>query len=176
MRAFRWIVIAVAAVIGMAAAGVRAQDVYASEGPWLDDRAAPFRLESLQGDYTVLTMAYGACRRICSTSLRVMEQLQALSDSKQLRLNFVVVGLDPSQDTPKDWADFRRLRKLTRSNWQFLSGDAEATRRFAQRVGVRYWRYGEHTMHDFRIVLVSPKGQVLRAMSSFDDDQARLLP
>jgi hypothetical protein len=43
-------------------------------------------------------------------------------------------------------------------------------------LGVHYWRYGEHTMHDFRIVLLSPQGQVLRAINAFDEDLAALLP
>jgi cytochrome oxidase Cu insertion factor (SCO1/SenC/PrrC family) len=121
-------------------------------------------------------MAYGACRRVCSSSLRVLEKLQALADERQVRLNIVVVGLDPSQDKPIDWAEFRAERKLNRPNWQFLSGDAASVHSLAQLLGVRYWRYGEHTMHDFRIVLLSAQGQPLRSMDHVDEGLATLLP
>jgi cytochrome oxidase Cu insertion factor (SCO1/SenC/PrrC family) len=121
-------------------------------------------------------MAYGACRRVCSTSLRMMEQVQALADARHVRLNFVVVGLDPKADTPADWAAYRADRRLTRSNWRFLSGDEASTRLFARRLGVRYWRYGEHTLHDLRIVLLSDTGQPLRSITSFDDSLEMLLP
>lgn len=165
-----------AALLGGAQAARAAGGLYAMQGPWLDDRTSPYKLESLRGGYTVLTLAYGACRRVCSTSLRVMQDLQALADVRRLQLNFVVVGLDPSQDKPQDWAEFRVDRKLIRMNWQFISGDPDATRRLAQQIGVRYWRYGEHTLHDFKIVLISPEGELLRSIVAFDDDLATLLP
>lgn len=154
----------------------RAQDIYRTDGHWLDDQARPFRLEQLRGAPTVVTMAYGACRRVCSASLRVLERLQALADESHTRLNIVVVGLDPSQDRPADWADYRAERNLNRPNWKFLSGDAASTRHLASRLGVRYWRYGEHTMHDFRIVLLSARGLPVRSMDKFDQELSLLLP
>jgi hypothetical protein len=46
----------------------------------------------------------------------------------------------------------------------------------ASQLGVHYWRYGEHTMHDFKIVLLSAQGRVLRSMDRFDQDPGVLLP
>jgi protein SCO1/2 len=153
-----------------------AQDIYRTGGRWLDDQARVYRLEELRGTPTVVTMAYGACRRVCSTSLRVLERLQALADERHTTVNIVVVGLDPGQDRPADWAEYRAERKLNRPNWQFLSGDEASTRHLASRLGVRYWRYGEHTMHDFRIVLLSAQGLTVRSMDQFDQELALLLP
>ena len=158
------------------ALSARADDLYRPEGRWLDDRSHAYSLEELRGGYTVMTMAYGACRRVCATSLRVMEQAQALADARHLALNFVVVGLDPSEDHPKDWADYRTARHLTRDNWHFLSGDEASVAQLASRLGVHYWRYGEHTMHDFKIVLLAPDGRVLRSMDAYDQPTPMLLP
>ncbi len=165
--------------LALCADGVRAQGVngvYGAPARWLDDQGQAFELTSLQGRWTVLTMAYGACRRICSTSLRTLEQVQALADANKQALNFVVMGLDPTQDKPADWALMRQERRLTRANWHFLSGDANGTRAMAQQLGVRYWRYGEHTMHDFRISLIDPQGRVVRSLISFNDPVQQLLP
>jgi cytochrome oxidase Cu insertion factor (SCO1/SenC/PrrC family) len=150
--------------------------LYEARGRWLDDRSQAFSLNKLRGQHAIVAMAYGACRRVCSTSLRVMERLQAECDSRQLGMNFVVFGLDPAEDTPLDWAGYRASRKLDRSNWQFLSADTQAVADVANRLGVRYWRYGEHVMHDFRIVLVAPDGRIARAMTHFDEDAAAFLP
>jgi protein SCO1 len=165
-----------AAVLWLASAGAFAQDVFAASGPWRDDTNREFRAESLRGTPTVVGMAYGACRRVCSASLRTLEQLQARADARGVALNFVVIGLDPSQDRPADWAALRAEHKLQRGNWQFLSGNAAAVARIAQRLGVRYWRYGEHTMHDFRLVLVSGEGRIQASLSAPDQDLAALLP
>jgi cytochrome oxidase Cu insertion factor (SCO1/SenC/PrrC family) len=153
-----------------------AQGLYQMPSRWLDDRNQPAQLRALGGSWTVLTMAYGACRRICSTSLRVLQAVQALADQEHVALNFVILGLDPVQDKPADWAAFRTDHKLGRSNWYFLTGDAPAVQQAAQRLGVGYWRYADHIVHDFKIVLVSPEGQVVRAMDAFDQPASMLLP
>ena len=176
MHPVRLLCAVAAVVIGGWSGSARAQDLCRTEGRWLDDQSRPYRLEQLRGAYTVVTMAYGACKRVCSTSLRVLERLQALADERHATINIVVVGLDPSQDRPADWAGYRAERRLDRPNWQFLSGDEASTRRLANRLGVRYWRYGEHTMHDFRIVLLSAEGSTIRSMDRFDQELALLLP
>jgi cytochrome oxidase Cu insertion factor (SCO1/SenC/PrrC family) len=153
-----------------------AQGLYQMPSRWLDDRNQPVQLQALGGSWTVLAMAYGACRRICSTSLRVMQSVQALADRERVALNFVVLGLDPAQDKPADWAAFRVDHKLARNNWYFLTGDAPAVQLAAQRLGVGYWRYGDHIVHDFKIVLVSPEGRVVRTMDAFDQPASLLLP
>lgn len=176
MQPFRQILSVCALLLCNGVGAAVAQDLYRTQGRWSDDQAGPFQLESLRGSFTVLTMAYGACRRICSTSVRLMQSVQALADERRLSLNFVVVGLDPDQDKPEDWADFRAGRKLMRSNWNFLSGDAPSTRQLAAMLGVRYWRYGEHTMHDFKVVLLSPEGRLVRSLDAFDQSVLLLLP
>jgi cytochrome oxidase Cu insertion factor (SCO1/SenC/PrrC family) len=166
----------VAIALAFAAGAAEAQGVYATAGPWLDEASAPFRLESEAGTYTIATMAYGACQRVCSTSVRKLMELHALAERRHVQLNFLVFGLDPSADKPSDWATFRAERHLPYANLQFLSGTPAATRRIADRLGIHYWRIDEHTMHDFRIVLLSPAGVVVRSITHFDDDVADLLP
>jgi cytochrome oxidase Cu insertion factor (SCO1/SenC/PrrC family) len=157
-------------------AASRAAGVYDEHANWLDDREQPFSLRSLNGTPTVLTMAYGACQRVCAASVRMMQQVQALADQRQLQLTFVVVGIDPAEDRPADWAQYRADRGLTRANWHFLTGADATVHRLARRLGVRYWRYGEHTMHDFRIVLLSADGEVVRAVDDTGQPLERLLP
>jgi protein SCO1 len=176
MRSFRLVPLLTACIWFGWLGAAHAQDVYRIDGRWLDDRSHAYALRSLRGTPSVVTMAYGACRRICSTSLRMLERLQALADERHVALNFVVLGLDPIQDRPADWAAYRAERKLQRANWQFLSGDANSVRQTANLLGVHYWRYGEHTLHDFRIVLLSADGRLLRSMDRFDQDLAGLLP
>jgi cytochrome oxidase Cu insertion factor (SCO1/SenC/PrrC family) len=167
--------LAVVTLSAVAMGASAAQDVYAVHGPWIDDAEQVFALESLSGTYTVAAMAYGACQRVCSTTLRRLEELQRLAARRGLSLNFVVFGLDPAEDRPSDWAALREHDHIAPS-MRFLSGHPAAVRRVATTLGVRYWHYGEHTMHDFRIVLLSPEGRIVRTVDHFDDDIASLLP
>jgi cytochrome oxidase Cu insertion factor (SCO1/SenC/PrrC family) len=176
MRLHRFARVAIA-VLAVGLHGLAwAQDVYRSGGRWLDDVGRPYRLDALYGTPTVITMAYGACHRICATSLRMMEELQGLADARHHAVNFVVVGLDPQADRPSDWAAYRSERGLLRPNWEFLSGDEASTRQLARQLGIRYWRYGEHTLHNLRIVLLSPEGRPQRSIDAFDQSIETLLP
>jgi len=163
-------------VLGTWVAVAQAQDIFLTTGQWRDDRSQGFQLQALRGAPALVTMAYGACRRVCSTSLRLLEQLQALADQRHVAVNFVVIGIDPTQDRPADWADYRAEHKLNRPNWQFLSGDEASIRQMANQFGVHYWRYGEHTLHDFKIMLLSADGRILRSIDRPDQDVAVLLP
>jgi len=138
-------------------------------GEWLDDGGKAVSLSRWQGRYTVLTMSTGACRKICSTTLRRMEELQAIADRHGLHVDFVVIGLDPRADTPKAWREYRTQRKLVRENWHFVSGAEERTRRVAGMLGISYWFYDEHLLHDFKIVLIAPDGTIRRALAWADD-------
>ena len=170
-------VLCAAFVLGTAVCtSARAQALYAMPGPWVDERNQRFAMESLRGSYSVVSMAYGACRRVCSAGLRTLQHLQALADERKTPLNIVVIGLDPSQDSPADWAEYRVDHKLQRASWKFLSGDQASTADMVRWLGLRTWRYGDHLMHDFRIVLVAPEGRIVATRTSPDQAPAMLLP
>jgi cytochrome oxidase Cu insertion factor (SCO1/SenC/PrrC family) len=143
-------------------------------GEWRDDAGKRVSLSEWRGRYTVLTMSTGACRKICSTTLRRMEELQAIADRRALRVDFLVIGLDPLSDTPKAWREYRLQRKLGRGNWRFVTGKEEDTRRVASELGISYWFYDEHLLHDFKIVLIEPDGDIRRALA-WSDDRPELL-
>lgn len=166
-----------AAVAGLATlrAHAAAPGAYSLGLGFVDDHGRSRALSEWQGRPVVLAMAYGACKRICSTTLRRLELLQQAAQQKGVALDFVVVSLDPSQDRPEDWAEYRRLRGLVGPNWCFLTGTSDATRRLAAFLGVRYWPYDGHVMHDFRIVRLAQDGSIAQALRWADDDLSRLL-
>jgi len=98
-----------------------------------------------------------------------MDELQAVADQRHLRMEFLVIGLDPRSDTPKAWHEYRVQRKLDRDNWHFVSGEEDRTRRIARMLGISYWFYDEHLLHDFKIVLIAPDGTIRRALAWSDD-------
>jgi len=142
---------------------------------FVDDHGAVRSLADWRGRPVIIAMAYGACRRVCSTTLRTLEEVQARADRQGLQIDVVVVSIDPSEDRPQDWADYRKTRRLTRSNWSFLSGSPEATRVLAAHLGVRFWRYDEHVMHDFKILRLDPGGAIAATLDWNHREPERLL-
>jgi len=114
-----------------------------------------------QAPLVVMTMAYTACRRICSTTALVLSDLQRQLDAMGQPAEFIVVSYDPSNDSPADWQDYRARRGLTRSTWHFLTGDVGATHLLARYLDLDFWSYHDHVVHDFRIVLFDAQWRVV---------------
>jgi protein SCO1/2 len=134
--------------------------VYRLNLEFVDDHGATRALSGWSGHPVIIAMAYGACRSICSTTLRTLEDVQSVADRKGEPIEIVVVSIDPSQDTPQAWADYRKGRRLERTNWAFLSGSQGATQALARFLGIKFWTYDEHVMHDFKIVRLNADGTI----------------
>jgi len=171
-RAFTTGLLASAVGAARAAEGASA---YALRANFVDDQGQACTLERWRGQPVVLTMAYGACRRICSTTLRRLETLHALAAQRHQPLQLLVVSLDPAEDRPEDWAGYRRLRGLSAAEWHFLCGDREATQAVARFLGLRYWDYDGHLLHDFGIARLDAEGRIAARLRWADDDLQPLL-
>lgn len=143
--------------------------------PWLDEQGRPATLVHWRGRPTVVAMEYSACRFVCSVYWRRLMQLQAEADRQGIELQFVILSIDPENDTPAQWRDYRRARDLKRANWHFLTGTRAMTTRAAGLLGVKWWYDEGHLMHDFKIVRLEPDGAVGAALTSYDEPVARLL-
>ena len=124
---------------------------------WVDSDGAVHTLDDYKGRPVVITMAYTTCRKTCSASMLVLREMQDILARRSRDAVFVVVSYDPSHDSPAEWRSYREARKLP-ANWHFLSGAEADTRRLADFLGLKYWAYDEHVMHDFRIVVFGADG------------------
>lgn len=142
---------------------------------WQDDQGQFVRLAQWAGEPVIITMAYGTCRKVCSTSLRRMEEVQALADAAGQNLQFVVVSLDPKADTPEDWRAFRRVHRLERGNWHFIRGTPKDTRTLASLLGIGYWLYDDHVVHDFRVLRLGLHGEIEAMLTLASDAPSELV-
>lgn len=132
---------------------------------WRDDHGALKRLSDWKGKTILLTMAYSTCREICSYTLHRLQQLQQSADRAGVPIEVVVVSYDPAADGPESWSMYRRHHGLSRSNWHFLTGDEQTTEKFAAVLHFPFWRYDEHVVHGFRILMVQPDGRIATALT-----------
>lgn len=142
---------------------------------WTDSDGRTVALNQFLGTPTVITMSYGASRKVCSTAILRMEQMQVMADRAKTSMEFVIVGFDATKDTPEDWHELRQSRKLTRSNWHFLTGGARDVQGLAGNLGLKYTIGTDHVMFDFGITLLDSKGNPLRKMKFADDSLEQFL-
>jgi cytochrome oxidase Cu insertion factor (SCO1/SenC/PrrC family) len=137
----------------------------APSADWHDDHGMATRLSAWRGKTVLMTMAYSTCREVCSYSLHRLEELQRSADRAGTPIEVVVISYDPNIDGPASWSIYRRHHHLDRPNWHFLTGSALSTEQFVSAMHFPSWRYDEHLVHDFKILVIGPGGQVARNLT-----------
>lgn len=143
-------------------------DAAALKIPLIDDRGRATSLGAWRGRPVIITMEYANCRFLCSITLQRLKDVQAAADAAGRRFDFVVVSIDPRNDTPAAWTRYRKSRELTRDNWSFVTASPEDTPVLAYALGIKYWLFDVHIMHDFRLLRLDGAGAIVKVMDSFD--------
>ena len=79
-------------------------------------------------------------------------------------IEFVVITLDPENDTPEVLKKFQDHMGLDR-HWHFLAGSNKDTRLLANNLGLGdYWKFDDHIMHGFKILILDPSGNILHTL------------
>jgi protein SCO1/2 len=162
------------APVAAGASGATTAYLYRAPLQWTDDTGRNVALADWKGGPVIITMAYSSCRRTCSSTLIRLQEIQRVLDAKGRSAQFVVVTYDPETDDPQTWAQYRRTRNLTRPNWHFLTGSRADTRRIARLLGLDFWMYDNHVMHDFKIIVLDGNGAVDKEIGFAPVDFERL--
>jgi len=152
-----------------------APSLFSIEEPWTDEYGHGVKLEYWRGEVTFVAMEYSACRFVCSVYWRRLVELQKAADARAMKVQFVILSIDPEHDSPALWRDYRKARDLTRENWHFLTGTRPMTTRAAAFLGERWWFDEGHLMHDFRIARLDGAGRVAATMTTFAQPVEALL-
>jgi cytochrome oxidase Cu insertion factor (SCO1/SenC/PrrC family) len=87
---------------------------------------------------------------------------------------FLLVTLDPSNDTPETLRRFKASSGLPES-WHLLSGSRNDTVDLRDMLGIHVIDDGPHLLHDGRIVIFDGQGMPTRSFGGWSlDDEATL--
>ncbi|MGZ4955209.1 MAG: SCO family protein [Methylobacter sp.] len=142
---------------------------------WTDDQGKLVSLDKWQGKPVIISMAYSTCRKFCPLTLLRLAEIQRLYDKRMIDAEFVVISYDPTGDTWQSWAEYRKTHGLHRNNWHFLTGSPEDTKTISQLLGMDYWLYDDHVMHNFKIVRLNPNGEIERTLDWDSQEQIEVL-
>lgn len=152
------------------AAGTGGFSVYGIRTPLMDDHGSKVTLQEWNGRPAIVTMEFSDCRFVCSNTLRRLQEIQAAADRAGKPFDFLILSIDPKNDTPEAWTHYRKIRDLNRANWHFMTASIKDTPDIARKLGVKYWLYDEHIIHEFRVLRLSEAGEIVRVMANYDTD------
>lgn len=83
--------------------------------------------ESMKGKVWIADFFFTSCPTICPPMTSQMKRLNILTKDLEKHLQFMSFTIDPDYDTPSTFRDYIQSHGITAKNWQFFTGDEEAT-------------------------------------------------
>jgi len=138
--------------------------------PLVSESGQVLHLSQWSGRPAIVTMEYSQSSVVCSVTLAYLKELQDLLDARGQSADFVIISLDPKNDTPQAWTRYREKFGLARTNWHFLTASEADTPAIAKALNVKYRRYDDLIIHRLRVMRLDREGQVVNVLRSHFED------
>jgi protein SCO1/2 len=176
--ALLWLLVALVIPLQADTAVPSDHSVYLLESQWTTDSSRELKLRELHGHYQVLAFIFTHCSGACPLLVKTI-QLKMTSMPKEIRkrTRFLLVTIDPQNDSPQMLRRYRRDLSLEEGEWTLLNGKETSVRELAAVVGFAYSRTENGMfLHSNLITLLNPVGEIVMQHSgSTDSDWARMI-
>jgi protein SCO1/2 len=149
------------------------QSLFSYPWVWTDEQGQSGPLSRWRGQPLVVTAIFTQCRSTCPRTIAKLLQVYDRFQKEGSRAQFLLVTLDPENDTPEVLLRFKTSSGLPDS-WHLLSGSLGDTRDLRDTLGIHVIEDGPHLLHDGRIVVFDAQGFPTRRFGgrSLEDEQA----
>jgi len=141
---------------------------------FIDENGGRVTLSELVTRPTILALVYYQCPNVCDYLLTGLAGvLGAVDATPGTDFDVVTISINPNEG-PADAQKARRIsletigRPFPPSAWRFLTGDETDIAKIADAVGYRYVRRADGFDHPVALVILSPKGKIVRYMNGTD--------
>jgi protein SCO1/2 len=110
------------------------------------------------------------CEFACPILVNDLQRIEAaLPAEARERVDFLLVSIDPTRDTPKRLREFRAEKSLGLQHWTLLTGAEDDVRELAALLGVNYQRdaRGQYA-HSNLITVLGPDGEVVSQLKGLN--------
>ncbi|WP_114749482.1 SCO family protein [Pleomorphovibrio marinus] len=119
--------------------GIPDMSIYHLPDSWTTQHGDSISFVDLKGDPLVVVMIYTACRTACPRLVADMRQIeQKVIKETEQSVKYVLVSIDPENDTPEKLLKFAEENGMHGEQWLFLRGTKDGVREFANILSVKY--------------------------------------
>ena len=133
---------------------------------WTDEQGQPAPFSRWRGQPLVVTAMFTQCKATCPRTLAKLRQVFDRFQAEGRTAQFLLVTLDPDNDTPEVLRRFKAASSLPDA-WHLLSGSSGDTRELRDTLDIHVIDDGPHLLHDGRIVVFDAKGVPTRSFSGW---------
>ena len=146
---------------------------------YLNQDSIQITSSAMKGKVWIADFFFTSCPSICPKMTSQMKRLAILTKDLDKHIQFISFSINPTYDRPSKLRAYRKHYGVTANNWQFLTGDEEAT----HALGVDYFQVFANKdiesaggyAHSPAFVLVDKEGYVRGVYIGTDTKQVDLL-
>ena len=129
---------------------------------WEQPNGKKIKLEELKGKVLVMVMIYTSCKTACPRLTMDMKEIESQVAHKNPEdLQYVLVSIDPKNDTPEKMKAFLKNNKIDNKQWVFLRSSEGDTRELANVLAVKYKQISPMDFSHSNIISVFSKQGLL---------------
>lgn len=139
---------------------------------WKDEYGEEFKLGSLKGAPVILTMAYTRCKTACPFTMQRIKRVAAALKESSIPAQFVIVSLDPENDTPETLLTFKKTYELETKSWHLLTGADNNVRKLSVLTGYSYQQNSNDPdiVHSNKILVLDKSGRIINEIEGLGSD------
>lgn len=129
---------------------------------WETPDGTKIHLEDLKGKVLTMVMIYTSCKTACpklTVDMKVIEAKVGHQNPEDLR--YVLISIDPKNDTPEKMREFIKNYHLEGKQWLFIRSDEDNTRELANVLAVKYKQISPMDFSHSNIISVFSKDGLL---------------
>lgn len=129
---------------------------------WETPDGTKIHLEDLKGKVLTMVMIYTSCKTACPKLTADMKVIEAKVGHQNLEdLRYVLISIDPKNDTPEKMREFIKNYHLEGKQWLFIRSDEDNTRELANVLAVKYKQISPMDFSHSNIISVFSKDGLL---------------
>lgn len=115
------------------------ESIFNLTSDWRDQNGKVLKIKDFRGKALVVVMIYTSCKAACPRLVADMRDIESkIPKSKLEEIDFILVSIDPENDTPEQLKKFSKENFMEASHWNFLQGTTETVQEFANVLAVKY--------------------------------------
>jgi protein SCO1 len=168
--------LAAVALTTVVAGDTSERSVYQLDSSWVEDNGHALRLSALEGDVQLLALIYTTCTGVCPITVKAMQMFSRnIPGDIKSRIRFLLVTVDPEQDTLAALREYRREMKLDR-RWKLLRGSPEDVRELAAVLGFNYEQIESGQFaHSNLVTVLDRRGEIMHQQTDFAGNTAAVV-
>ncbi len=157
--------------------GISDESIFNLTSDWNTEEGKTIKLSALKGKVLVMVMIYTSCKAACPRLVADMKNIAVqIPQAHKEKVQYVLVSIDPKNDTPDKLKTFAIRNKMNDEEWTFLQGNEESVQEFANVLSVKYKEISpEDFSHSNIISVFNSNGELIHQQEGLGVNNAETI-